>query len=388
MSQAPTPAAEAASLYRASWSAQPTIVASAPGRVNLIGEHTDYNDGFVLPMAINRRTAVAVGPKRGTGASFASAQQPTILSIDGPPWRPQPDNRWVNYPLGVLAQFEARYRATGPLAFAVTSDVPMGAGLSSSAALETATAKALAALLHRNIPEAELASLCQKAEHEYAGVRCGIMDQMASVLGGAVLLDCRTCEAEAVPLPDDVRVVILNSGIPRGLTGSQYNERRSQCEQGVEVMRARWPGIRALRDVTPEMLAEASSLLPETVYRRCRHVVTENARVRDAAAALKRGDMETVGRLLGESHVSMRHDYEISLPEIDRLVAMSKAAPGCYGARLTGAGFGGAVVALVAAEAAAQFAASVIGRYREETGKAGDALLVEPDEGARVEHRA
>lgn len=386
MSDLPPSTSEARSLFCATWSIDPTVVASAPGRVNLIGEHTDYNDGFVLPMAINRRTSVALGPGPGGGVAFISAQHPTVISVGGPPWGVQDNHLWVNYPLGVLALMKGDLRSA--LAIAVASDVPTGAGLSSSAALEAATAKALESFLGLEVLNSELALLCQRAEHQYAGVRCGIMDQMASILGGVILLDCRTLVAESVPLPGDVSVVILDSGIPRGLTSSQYNERRSQCEDGVRLMRARWPEISALRDVTPEMLERTQSLLPEVVYRRCRHVVTENTRVLDAVAALRRGNMDLVGRLLGESHQSMRDDYWISLPEIDRLVAIAAAAEGCYGARLTGAGFGGAAVALVAANEANAFAWSVVEQYRAETGKAGSALLVTSDAGARVEYQA
>ena len=388
MTETPTPFGDAASLFRATWSAEPTLVASAPGRVNLIGEHTDYNDGYVLPMAVNRRTAVALGPAEEAGAAFVSTYHPTPVTVNGPPWAVQPDRLWVNYPLGVLAQIESRGKSPGPLRLAVASDVPVGAGLSSSAALEAATAMALVAFLGLQIPKAEMAVLCQKAEHEYAGVRCGIMDQMAGVLGEAIMLDCRTLDAQKVTLPDDVRVVVLDSGIPRGLTNSAYNERRNQCEWGVALMRSRWRKIRALRDVTPEMLEAAEPILPEVVYRRCRHVVSENVRVLEAVKALKRGDMEAMGRLLAGSHASMRDDYEISLPEMDRLVALSSAAQGCYGARLTGAGFGGAAVALVEAEHAEEFSISVISQYCAETGKPGKALLVSPDEGARVDYRA
>jgi len=388
MTETPTPFGDAASLFRATWSAEPTLVASAPGRVNLIGEHTDYNDGYVLPMAVNRRTAVALGPAEEAGVVFVSTYHPTPVTVNGPPWAVQPDRLWVNYPLGVLAQIESRGKSPGPLRLAVASDVPVGAGLSSSAALEAATAMALVAFLGLQIPKAEMAVLCQKAEHEYAGVRCGIMDQMAGVLGEAIMLDCRTLDAQKVTLPDDVRVVVLDSGIPRGLTNSAYNERRNQCEWGVALMRSRWRKIRALRDVTPEMLEAAEPILPEVVYRRCRHVVSENVRVLEAVKALKRGDMEAMGRLLAGSHASMRDDYEISLPEMDRLVALSSAAQGCYGARLTGAGFGGAAVALVEAEHAEEFSISVISQYCAETGKPGKALLVSPDEGARVDYRA
>jgi len=396
----PEPTEAAVALYRATWGDEPLALASAPGRVNLIGEHTDYNDGFVLPMAIDRRTAVALGPSGGRsphdgpGLGLVSAGHVGIVHIDGPPWTPRGDGSWANYPAGVIAGVERIRKDAGgdripPLRIAVASNVPIGAGLSSSAALEAATATGVLGLVGMDLPRKDVALVCQRAEHEFAGVHCGIMDQMASVMGDIILLDCRSLDVRNVALPDGVSVVILDSGIPRGLTSSAYNERRAQCERGVELIRAHGTDahaheVRALRDVTPDMLAGAAACLPETIYRRCRHVVTEDARVIEAADALARRDLGTVGMLLGESHASMRDDYEISLPEIDFLVACAAATPGCYGARLTGAGFGGAVIALVDADQAAVIASDVINRYCARTSRPGSALLVAADEGARV----
>jgi len=376
----------AVQLHRDTWNAEPDVIASAPGRVNLIGEHTDYNDGFVLPMAIDRRTVVALSKTEGKDAVFVSEHHPAPVEVIGPSWQPINDPTWVNYPVGVIDGIERHTGLRGNgLRISVASDVPIGSGLSSSAALEAATASAVLGRLDVKLPKSDVAAICQRAEHEFAGVRCGIMDQMASVLGAIILLDCRSLEVDLIALPSDVSVVILDSGIPRGLSQSAYNERRGQCEDGVAKMQQRWPEIRALRDVTPRMLDRAVDLLPEVVARRCRHVVTENERVIEAADALRAGDAQRFGELMWQSHESMRDDYEISLPEIDSLVERAMASDGCYGARLTGAGFGGAVVALVKTKRVQEFASTVIAGYNEETGREGTAMLVSADVGARVE---
>ena len=375
-------------LFRDTWDSDPELIASAPGRVNLIGEHTDYNDGFVLPMAINRRTAVALSRSQHGGVEFVSEYDCDRVHVVGPPWSPTTNQTWVNYPVGVIDGIERRtdLRCNG-LRISIASDVPIGSGLSSSAALEAATASAVLELLHIELSKPDIAAICQRAEHEFAGVRCGIMDQMASVLGAIILLDCRSLVADLIALPEELSIVILDSGIPRGLSQSAYNERRGQCEDGVARMQKRWPDIRALRDATSRMLHDASDLLPERVARRCRHVVTENERVLEAAEALRDGDARRFGARMWQSHESMRDDYEISLPEIDRLVERAMATEGCFGARLTGAGFGGAVVALVQTKCAQEFASAVIAGYNEETSRKGAAMLVSADVGARIETR-
>ncbi len=376
-------------LYVSTWGREPAVVASAPGRVNLIGEHTDYNDGFVMPMAIDRRTTVALGPGNVSQAiELTSAEKRGAVRVSGPPWNPT-QTAWANYVVGVFAGLQSLFptgsSGTERLSFAIASDVPLGSGLSSSAALEAAAGTAILSYCGQSLPPADLAKVCQRAEHEFAGVKCGIMDQMASVLGGIVVLDCRSLETESVTLPEGVRVVILDSGIPRGLSSSAYNERRSQCEQGVERMKRKFPDITALRDVTPQMLEEAAGLLDTTVYRRCRHVVTENARVTEALRALRRGDVDATGGLMLRSHESMRDDYEISLPEMDTLVELAASHEGCFGARLTGAGFGGAAVALVEKGSAEGFADQVVREYRQATNRSGRALQTNVEPGARLD---
>ncbi|HOT35972.1 MAG TPA: galactokinase [Candidatus Latescibacteria bacterium] len=378
-------AEEACALFRATWQRGPECLASSPGRVNLIGEHTDYNDGFVFPVAINRRTFVAMGASRDGRSGFVSTSHPIPVLADCPPWRRMENDCWANYVAGVAAQFANRNERVPAFRASVASDLPAGAGLSSSAALEAATAAALSQLVGASFSITELAALCQKAEHEFAGVRCGIMDQMSSVAGGAIVLDCRSLAFQRVQIPTDLSLVILDSGIPRGLSATRYNERRGQCEEGVRVLKGRFSGIKALRDVTPGMLDACRKDLSETVFRRCRHVVTENVRVSAAAKAFAENDFPAVGKLLQESHVSMRDDYEISLPEIDLLVEIASSTPGCYGARLTGAGFGGAVISLVDTGSADVFAEEVVEEYRKKTCKAGTAMRVVPDEGSRKE---
>ncbi len=392
--------ARAAHLFREIWSTAPDLVGSAPGRVNLIGEHTDYNDGFVLPMAIDRRTALAIGAassQAGSGSlSLVSERHPVVVTVDalaGQALRGPDERTWANYVLGVFRGIADRMgeqpAVDGRNSFriAVASDVPIGAGLSSSAALEVASAVSLLGLLGVDLPRADVALVCQQAEHRFAGVNCGIMDQMSSVIGNAVMLDCRSLEPRKVSLPSDASVLILDSGIPRGLSSSAYNERREQCEQGVKSVREHGgdDGVVALRDVTLDALTSARPGMSDVVFRRCRHVVTENRRVVSAADALGRGDMASLGKLMGESHESMRDDYEISLPDVDALVRFAAEPTGSYGARLTGAGFGGAVVAVAETSLAEDVASDVIERYRKKTGWPGSAFAVRSEEGARVD---
>ena len=382
-----TAADRALEFFHDKWGSVPSIIASAPGRVNLIGEHTDYNDGFVLPMAINRRTVVALGPGEPGTMMLVSAEKPEAVSVGLPPSGRLTDasTAWVNYVMGVVVGVSRAGGEVPGFRAAIASDVPLGSGLSSSAALEAASTMALAEFAGIVLSQREVALLSQKAEHEYAGVMCGIMDQMASVLGQVTMLDCRSLETETVTLPDGVSVVILDSAIPRGLADSAYNERRSQCEDGVRIIAKRYPDVKALRDVDTEMLATASGDLSEVVLRRCRHVVSEDDRVLRTAKLLESGDMASVGILMNQSHVSMRDDYEISLPDMDTLVEIAAGESGCSGARLTGAGFGGSCVALVDESATAYFCETVMERYRSATGREGRAIPVIADEGARVD---
>ena len=343
----------------------------APGRVNLIGEHTDYNDGFVMPVAIDRDTAVTVSPRddRLLVARSAAFSDTATIDLDRPGTSPL--GAWSDYVRGVAAVLERKgFRLRGA-DLTIATNVPMNAGLSSSAALEVAVGYALLDQAGHAVDRTALALACQQAEHEFAGTLCGIMDQFIAChgrAGHALMLDTRTLEMAWIPMPPGVAVMVCNTMTKHVLATSGYNERRADCEAGVRALAARLPRIRALRDVTPDDLEANRDALPERVFRRCRHVVTENARVRSAAEALGAGDLEAVGALMRASHASMRDDYEISTREVDTMVESAMRANGTIGARLTGGGFGGCTVNLVRARDAASFAAAVSAGYEAATG--------------------
>jgi galactokinase len=347
----------------------------APGRANLIGEHTDYNDGFVLPLALEAATWVC-GRRVDGVARLRSLEQPgevevDLASGDGP------EQGWGRYVTAVVRALRDAGVALRGFEGVLASDVPIGAGLSSSAALEMAVAWAL---LAEERPAHELARICQRAENRYVGVRSGIMDQLASAAGRpgqALLIDCRSLELEPVPVPDTLRVVLLDSAVQRQLGDSAYNERRAQCEQAAAAL-----GVAALRDADPELLEAHAAELDPVVYRRARHVVTENARVLEAAAALRQGRVGDLGQLFAAAHQSMAEDYEASVPEVDALVRLAGETPGVLAARLTGAGFGGCTVNLVEAGRDEAAAAEILDRYRAETGRQGRWWSSRPAAGA------
>jgi galactokinase len=344
----------------------PTVLAEAPGRVNLMGEHTDYNDGYVLPIAIEQRTRVAMRPN-GTDqhALYSEMLDSTVRFKLGQP----PTEHFATYVYGCLMEARAIGVETSSLDIHVQSDVPMGVGLSSSAALEVATLRALRALTGAQLDDVRIAQLGQRAENEYAGVRVGIMDQMASSLADihkALFLDTRTLERRLVPLPPASAVLVINSGVPRTLATSGYNQRRAECEEA-----ARRLGVAALRDVKD--IAAADSL-PEPLRSRVRHIVSENARV---LRAVECSNAAEFGLLMNASHTSLRDDYQVSVPALDYLVALLQAHPRVYGARLTGAGFGGACVALCGPEALHEIAAGVLRDY-ERAGFNGRLLVPSP----------
>jgi galactokinase len=343
----------------------------APGRVNLIGEHTDYNDGFVLPAAIDREVLLAARPSgtRDVTLHALDFDGTSAFSLDEIGY--DTDQPWSNYLRGVCYVLEeADYHLRGAdIVFA--GDVPIGSGLSSSAALEVATAVTFLTMAEYDVPGEEIARFCQRAEGEFVGNRCGIMDQFISALGlpgHALLIDCRTLAYRPYPVPAGAKIIIGDTGVRRGLVGSAYNERRSQCEQGVALLEKVLPGINALRDVLPTQLEAHKALLPELVYRRCRHVVTEDARVLQAVKAMEADDLDELGRLLNASHESLRDDYEVSCPELDAMVEIARRQPGVYGSRMTGAGFGGCTVSLVAEEHAGAFVDAVGPAYKAATG--------------------
>ena len=355
---------ELARAFAEMFGAQPRIF-RAPGRVNLIGEHTDYNEGFVMPAAINYSTFVAIAPRadRRISARSDHFSDTAELNLDNPM---QSRQHWSDYPLGVAVKLEeAGHRLQGANLL-IRGDVPIGSGLSSSAAIEVSTALALLDNAGLSIDRWELAKICQKAENEYVGIRSGLMDQFIACFGkkdAAVMLDCRSLESKPLPLPDEVKLVACNTMVKHQLASSEYNARREQCEQGVHLLSKHLPNIKSLRDVSIEELERYGLELPDVVYRRCRHVVTENDRVVRAAAALRAGELTTFGELMAQSHQSLRDDYEVSCKELDLMVKFANEVAGCIGARMTGGGFGGATINLVTSESVEEFTAKVSKRY-------------------------
>ncbi|HEV2834891.1 MAG TPA: galactokinase [Pyrinomonadaceae bacterium] len=357
----------------------------APGRVNLIGEHTDYNDGFVMPAAIDRSVFVRVWPREDRKLEIRSENFNDVVEFDLDQKYPAPRRHWSDYVIGVAVVLErAGYRLSGAFLH-IRGEVPLGAGLSSSAAVEVATACALAAVSHHTIDGRELALLCQKAESEFVGAHVGIMDQFVALFGEAqraLLLDCRSLEFSLLPLPDTVNLVICNTMVKHALASSAYNERRAQCEEGVRILAKSLPHIKALRDVTIEELELYKRDLPDMVYRRCRHVVTENARVLAAAEALEQHDLRQFGRLMGESHRSLRDDYEVSSKELDVMVELANKVDGVYGARMTGGGFGGCTVNLVAVEKVEEFKRIVSQEYEQVMRRKPEIYICQASNGA------
>lgn len=358
-----------------------SLLVRAPGRVNLIGEHTDYNDGFVLPMAIDRAAWIALRPREGYEVVVHSVDFEETAEFDLDNLRHE-DDGWVEYIKGVAHILRSEGYPVRGWEGVVAGDVPIGAGLSSSAALEMATARTFAAVGGWSWDAAAMAKAGRRVENEWIGVNSGVMDQMISAAGRAghaLLIDCRTLETQLAPLPPGVAIVILDTMTRRGLVDSAYNERRAQCERAAAMM-----GVPALRDADMALFSRRESELDPVDARRARHVISENERVLAATTAMTRGDATGMGRLMNESHVSMRDDFEISRAEMDKMVELAQAEPVCYGARMTGGGFGGAAVALVRVDGADAFAASVAGAYRQATGLDPQVYICEATDGAAV----
>jgi galactokinase len=372
--------------FRARFGHAPSVVVRAPGRVNLLGEHTDYNEGFVLPVAVDRAAWVAASPLPDRAARVVALDMGDEATFPLDPVPPRQGD-WADYPRGVAWALGERFGPLSGMEAVLTSDVPVGAGLSSSAAVEVAFAWTWKTLSGLTVDRTELALLCQRAENEYVGVRCGIMDQMASVWGQeghAILLDCRTLEVERVPIPPGVAVVVADTLVRRELAASEYNRRRQECEEAVRILSQFLPGIRALRDVSPQDLDRWGHHLPPVLLKRARHVVHSNARVLQAVAAFRAGDLEAVGAAMKRSHISLRDDYEVSSPELDCLAEAAWEVPGCWGARLTGAGFGGCIVALVAEAAVDDLTRHLERVYQERFGRRPPVLVCRASDGART----
>lgn len=358
------------SRFREIW-ASGSRVFRAPGRVNLIGEHTDYNDGFVMPAVIAFHTWAAAAQRSDRSIEVYSEYYREKVQLSLNDLAGGPKGHWSDFVRGVAAVLTRTGNTLSGANMVLAGNIPLGAGLSSSASLEVAIALALTTLSGITLPLLELAKLCQQAEHGYVGTKCGIMDQFSAALGvagQAMMLDCRSLEYESLTVPEHLSVVICNSMVRHQLASGEYNRRRSDCETGVSLLRGNLPEVTALRDVSFEDLERNKHNLPDAIFRRCRHVILENQRVLAAAKALNAEDAERFGQLMYRSHASLRDDYEVSCQELDLLVDLATFGPGIYGARMTGGGFGGCTVNLVQADHAAPFAAYIRHAYHELTG--------------------
>ncbi|MDY0748459.1 galactokinase [Paucibacter sp. R3-3] len=379
-------AERASAAFQTAFGAAPATFVQAPGRVNLIGEHTDYNDGFVLPCAIDYGTVIAGSRRddltvRVCAADYSNAVDEFRLDQ---PIVPRDDALWANYVRGVVKMLLQRGYPLRGVELAVAGNVPQGAGLSSSASLEVCVSQAfktLAGLTDEALSPNEMALLSQEAENKFVGCNCGIMDQLISARGQdghSLLIDCRSLDAKPVPMPSQLDVMIINSNVKRGLVESEYNTRRQQCEAA-----AAHYGVKALRDLNEAALLAGRAGLDEVTFRRARHVVTENQRTLDAAAALAANDVSMLARLMAESHASMRDDFEITVPPIDRLVEIVKAVIGeSGGARMTGGGFGGCVVALLPREQVEAARAAIAAQYRAPNGEPATVYVCHASVGA------
>jgi galactokinase len=377
--------ASVATAYRAEFQTSPRVVAAAPGRVNLIGEHTDYNDGFVLPVAIDRHIAVAAGPRTDGCLAVHSVLHDSVvtapLSLD----RPGREGAWSNYVKGVahlLIQHGVHFSGAN---LSIVGAIPPEAGLSSSAALELATCGALLALAGTTLSVREQIELCQQAEHDFAGVQCGIMDQFASALGRrghAMFLDCRSLETRHVPIPAGIDLIVCHTGIRRPLMVSAYNTRRAECRRALQECSSLPAPPASLRDLSQESLAGIIPAMTTLSAKRAKHVVTENARVLQAVAALEHNDLSEFGKLMYQSHLSLKNDYEVSCTELDAMVDICAEGEGVYGARMTGAGFGGSAICLVAQESTDELVERLEREYPKMTAHTPLILRCAPEDGA------
>jgi galactokinase len=365
---------------------EPTV-SRAPGRVNLIGEHTDYNDGFVMPAALEFATLTAASQRSDRRLQVYSMimDETREFDLDSPPAGPSGD--WSDYVLGVALMLARSGRPLSGADLVIGSDVPIGAGLSSSAALEVSVAHAL--LTESGLPfdPIAIAQLCQQAENDFVGMRCGVMDQYISccgVAGHALLIDCRSLESRNVAIAPNLRLLIADSRVRHQHAGGEYNLRREACEEGVRLLSRTLGPIQALRDVTPKQLEAKRRKLPELIYRRCRHIVTENARVLEAERALEARDFVACGRAMNASHVSMRDDFEITCPEVDMLAGLAQTVKGVYGSRMTGGGFGGCTISLIEGSAVDQASQILTDGYRIAMGRDVDIYVCTPSDGAQL----
>ncbi|PIZ17331.1 galactokinase [Candidatus Desantisbacteria bacterium CG_4_10_14_0_8_um_filter_48_22] len=371
--------------FKEEYGAEPQLIASAPGRINLIGEHTDYNEGYVLPAAINRDILYAVNPRDDRVVRIFSLNfdKKEKFSLEEPL---EKKKNWSDYIKGVISMFLGRGARLKGMDIVVWGNVPIGSGLSSSAAMEVGMAVVLQKLNNLNFSPPELIKMSQRAENEFVGVSCGIMDQFISCLGrkgSAIFLDCRSLEYEYIPLNlGDIRIAIIDTKIKRELAASAYNQRRGECAQGVELLRSNIKGIRSLRDVTTDDFNRYKASLPPVIAKRCEHVVFENKRVLDSLELLREGEMRRFGRLLYDSHESLKDLYEVSCAELDLIVDTAREVKGTFGCRMTGGGFGGCAIALVKESSINDFVKLMEERYSARTGKKPEIYVCETQNGA------
>ena len=380
-------------IYKKKFNEAPAHIVRAPGRVNLLGEHVDYNDGFVLPAAIDRATYIAFSPTSTPHSTLVavdfnqqvSFSAESVLTKTQPDASPLPD--WGLYPAGIMWSLVEEKLPVVPMNAVFSSDVPRGSGLSSSASVEMTFMLAWQTLGGWTLPPMRRALLGQKAENKYVGVNCGIMDQFASACGienKLLLLDCRSLEWKPIPLPGNVSIVIADTTVRRKLTSGEYNKRCSACEEAVRLLKQDLPHIQSLRDVSVEDFNRLAGKLPEEIEKKARHVVEEIGRMNQVEELLEAGDIQSFGRLMNECHVSLRDLYEVSCPELDVMTRIAQSIEGCYGARLTGAGFGGCTVNLVASENAGAFARTLVVGYEKETGLHPEVYITRASNGAEL----
>jgi len=379
--------ASAKAQFESHFGAAPTIIARAPGRVNIIGEHTDYNQGFVLPMAIERETIVLANPREDAilnayAANFGKSAQGRLMK-----WEKDPHNSWIDYVVGVAHELAKLRRLLSGADLMIVGDVPVGSGLSSSASLEMATLVMFEQLGGFRLQGAEGPLLGKRVENQFIGVNSGIMDQFIVRMGKAghaLFLDCRSHEYELVPVAfAGAHFVVANTGVTRGLSASKYNERVAECNEAVTALKATTGNSGThLRDFAARDLENAKTSMTDVVYRRARHVITEDVRTQAACEAMRAGDATTLGELMTASDLSLKNDYEVTCPELDAMTAIARSLPGCYGSRMTGAGFGGCTVSLVDVAATDAFVTELLARYKRETGLTGETIVSAPAEGA------
>jgi len=371
-------------LFAELYGGHPTIY-RAPGRVNLIGEHTDYNDGFVMPAALNLHTYVAVGPRADRLLRVYSENLDEACDLDLDSIRPGKSGHWSDYVRGVAGVLETSgYKLRGA-DLAIASEVPLGSGLSSSAALEVSTAWALVRNSEIDVDRNALPQMCQRAEHLYPETKCGIMDQFISChgrAGHALMLDCRSLDFQLLPVPSQVRLMVCDTMVKHEHASGGYNTRRRECEEGLQALKQVLPEIHALRDVSVDELEQYRGRLSPVIYKRVRHVVTENERVKMAASALQSADMAKLGALMADSHRSLRDDYEVSTPELDLMVELARDQKDVYGARMTGGGFGGCTINLVHSDRAEEVQQRLVQLYEAKTGLKPTIIICEASDGA------